>query len=480
MARDGWAPLLDDLAVRHEAVLAMGGPDRMAQLAERGRLDVRSRIDLLVDPDSFVEFGALVGSIQRGALPPAPADAFVTGHATIEGRPVLVGAADPSVMGGSVGLGTLAKRRRLVALAELTGRPVVLLLDGPGSRTRHPNDSAPWTGDELRGLARLAGRVPVVAAILGPVAGHDALLAAAADHIVMTRRAAVFGAGPPLVHAATGVEVGAAELGGPSVHEGRLVDEVADDEPGALGAVRAYVVARTAVPDAVAPSQGATSVCAVLPADPTVTYDVDALLGAIADPGTWTRDVGPAAALVTGTTAVAGRNLVVVAGDPTHGDGRIDAPGARAAVERLRTAPDLPALMLIDSPGPAIGPEAEAAGTGRALAELLRSVATRSAPSIMVIVRRAHGDVPTILGLGPGSSVLTALALPGARLGPLPAETASEAAGRVADVAALVEHTEFGGAVDAAEQLVVDRVIDPDDLRPEIARAMRLLADVRG
>lgn len=479
MARDDWAPLLDDLAVRHEAVLAMGGPDRMAQLAERGRLDVRTRIDLLVDPGSFVEYGALVGSIQRGALPPAPADAFVTGHATIEGRPVLVGASDPSVMGGSVGLGTLAKRRRLVALAELTARPLVLLLDGPGMRTRHPNDAAPWVTDELRSVARLATHVPVAAAILGPVAGHDALLAATAGRVVMARRAAVFGAGPPVVFAATGVEVGASDLGGPAVHAGRLVDHVADDEAAAIGAVRSYVVEH-ADPSAAATATGdAPSVCAVVPADPAEPYDLDTLLGAISDRGGWIRDVAPSAALVTGTTTIAGRSLVVIASDATHDDGRIDALGAAAAAERLRTAPDVPALVLIDSPGPALGPDAERAGTSRAVTELLGAVATRSAPVVAVIVRRAHGDVPTILGLGPGAPLLAALALPSARIGPLPAETASEALRRVADVVALVEHAEFGGAVDAADQLVVDRVIDPDSLRAEIVAALRPLVDVR-
>lgn len=473
MSRDDWAPLLEDLAVRHAAVLAMGGPDRMMQLAERGRLDVRTRIELLVDPGSFVEYGALVGSVQRGALPPAPADAFVTGHATIEGHPVLVGASDPSVMGGSVGYGTIAKRRRLVALAEMTGRPLVLLLDGPGLRTRHPNDAATWAGDELRGLARLAAAVPVAAAILGPVAGHDALLAATARHVVMTRRAAVFGAGPPLVFAATGVEVAAGDLGGPSVHEGRLVDHVADDERSAVAAVRAYVLAHAGAPVVPQGLGSASPVRAVLPADPATAYDIDALVRAIGDEDGWTRDAGPPAGLIVGTVVIGGHALAVIASDPGHDDGRIDVAGAEAARRRLDAAAGEPVLVLIDSSGPALGPDAERSGVSRAVTALMAAVAGRTAPSVVVVVRRAHGDVPTILGLGPGAAVVAALAFPGARLGPLPAETASEAVGVAVDVEALVEHTEFGGAVDAADQLLVDRVIDPDALRNEILVALR-------
>jgi acetyl-CoA carboxylase carboxyltransferase component len=474
--RDDWAPLLEDLAVRHAAVLAMGGPDRLAQLAERRRLDVRTRLAALLDPESFVEYGALVGSVQRGALPPAPADAFVCGHATIASRRVLVGASDPTVMGGSVGLGTLAKRRRLIALAERTSRPLILLLDGPGLRTRHPNDQSPWVGDELRDLARLAARVPVVAVILGPVAGHDALVAASASHVVMTRRTAVFGAGPPMVLATTGVEIGTHDLGGPDVHAEVLVDHVAEDEPAALAHVRAWVTAVGGATAGGSMRPEPVPLRSVVPADPSTPYDLDAVLVTIADPDAWRRDDAPAGGLVTGTATIGGRTVAVVASDPAHDDARIDVAGATAARARLDAAAAAgePVLVLVDSPGPALGEGAERAGTSRAVAALLAAVAAHPTPMLVVVVRRAHGDVPSILGLGPGVATVVALGLPGARIGPLPAETASAAVGLTADVEALLEHAEFGGAIDAADQLLVDRVVDPADLRTEILAGLEL------
>jgi hypothetical protein len=82
--------------------------------------------------------------------------------------------------------------------------------------------------------------------------------------------------------------------------------------------------------------------------------------------------------------------------------------------------------------------------------------------------------VPTILGLGAGGPSVLSVGTPTLRLGPLPAETASEAVGITPDVAALVTHTEFGGAIDAADRLVVDRVVDPDALRGEVLAALRL------
>jgi acetyl-CoA carboxylase carboxyltransferase component len=420
--------------------------------------------------------------VPRGALPPAPADAFVMGHATVDGRTVLVGATDPTVMGGSVGPGTIAKRRRLLELARLFDAPVVWLLDGPGRRTQHPNDATPGAADELVDLAARASTSTVVAAVLGPVAGHDALVAGCANHVVMTRSASVFGAGPPLVRATLGLEVTAGELGGPEVHAGGFVDHVADDEDAALVHVRAHLAG---LGPARAPRPAATagpSTRAVLPADPGRGYDVDALLATLADNGSWRRDGEAGGALATGTLEVGGVELAVVASDPTAGDGRIDVAAAEAARRRIERAAHAgtPLVVLADSPGPAIGPDAERSGTVPAVARLLRAANDHPGPILVVVVRRAHGDVPSVLGFGATAHVLVSLAFPGARLGPLPAETASAAVARPADVDALIEHTEFGGAVDAADRLVVDRVIDPDAVRAELDAALRGWGGISG
>ena len=128
----GWEPFLDDLASRRAAARAMGGEDRLERHREGGRLDARARIAALLDPDSFVELGTLVGSVHRGVIPPVPADGLVAGHGLIDGRPVLVAAEDFTVMGGSIGHGTTAKRQRLATLAGQERVPLVMLLEGAG------------------------------------------------------------------------------------------------------------------------------------------------------------------------------------------------------------------------------------------------------------------------------------------------------------------------------------------------------------
>ncbi|HEV2992967.1 MAG TPA: carboxyl transferase domain-containing protein, partial [Acidimicrobiia bacterium] len=127
-----WDPLVDDLASRRAAGRAMGGPERLEAQRHGGRLDARARLDHLLDPGSFVELGTLVGSVHRGVTPPVPADGLVAGHGLVDGRPVLAGAEDFTVMGGSIGHGTAAKRQRLADLAGRERVPLVMLLEGAG------------------------------------------------------------------------------------------------------------------------------------------------------------------------------------------------------------------------------------------------------------------------------------------------------------------------------------------------------------
>src|SRR5262249_57890959 len=113
---------------------AGGGGGGLGRGRGGGRPAARPRVERLLDPDTFVELGTLVGSVHRGVVPPVPADGLVAGHGLIDGRPVLVGAEDFTVMGGSIGLGTTAKRQRLAELAGQERVPLVMLLEGAGER----------------------------------------------------------------------------------------------------------------------------------------------------------------------------------------------------------------------------------------------------------------------------------------------------------------------------------------------------------
>ena len=122
----GWGPALDDLAQRRVAARAMGGEERLAKKHAKGQLDARGRIDYLLDPGSFRELGTLVGDV--------PSDGIVAGAGRIDGRPVMIGAEDFTVLAGSIGPGSSSKRYRIAELALAERIPLIMLLEGAGHR----------------------------------------------------------------------------------------------------------------------------------------------------------------------------------------------------------------------------------------------------------------------------------------------------------------------------------------------------------
>lgn len=220
-APGGWGPTLDDLRARMSQARAMGGPERLARHHGSGKLDARGRVERLLDPGSFREIGTLAGEL--------PADALVAGSGLIGGRPVMVGAEDFTVAGGTIGGASNAKRYRIAELALRERISLVMLLEGAGFRPTDRGHGRSPT--DLIVQARLSGSVPVVSAVLGPSAGHGALIAPMSDFTVMTEAGAIFTAGPPVVLQSTGENVSKEDLGGPSVAlRSGLIHNLAPDD----------------------------------------------------------------------------------------------------------------------------------------------------------------------------------------------------------------------------------------------------------
>jgi acetyl-CoA carboxylase carboxyltransferase component len=481
-----WDPLLEDLAVRRAAGEAMGGAERLARQHERGRLDARARVDAFLDPGSFRELGVQAGSVGRGMTPVAPADGLIAGHGTVAGRPVLVGAEDFTVMGGSIGIGTHAKRHRLAQLAEQERVPLVMLLEGAGERTQNAFERYPHAPNDLQALVRLRGVVPTVAVVMGASAGHGALTAPLMDFVVMVEGAALFSAGPPLVAAATGEEVSKEELGGAAIHtaiSGVAHNAVADDGA-AVDLTRRYLgFFPTAAGDA-APIHDTDDgprrldeILDVVPADPRRPYDVRRVVELLADDGD-VLEIQPAfgRAMVTALVRLGGIPVAVVANNPAVKAGAIDRDGAEKAARFLGTVGPfgLPVVFLADNPGVLAGTVAEQSGILRFAAAMYVAQAAVRGPKLHVTLRKAYGFGSSLMAMNPFDGQTTTLAFPGARLGAMPAESGADAAGIEPDVKALLQHAELGGAYAAADRLSYDDVIDPRDLRDELRAALAL------
>ena len=492
MAGSAWKPLLEDLAARREAARAMGGPERLERQHGRGRLDARQRIERLFDPGTFVELGALVGAVQRGVTPPTPADGLVAGHGLVDGRPVLAAAEDFTVMGGSIGHGTTAKRHRLAELAGQERVPLVMLLEGAGERTQNAFERRGRAPNDLQALARLAGLVPMVCVVMGPSAGHGALTAPLMDFVVMVEGAALFSAGPPLVLAAMGEEVTKEALGGTAVHTAvsGVAHNAAPDDVAAVDLVRRYLSyfpsnAWAHPPDAAGGEdvgrRDVPELVDLIPADPRKGYDIRAVLDATFDAGS-VLELQPAFArpIVTALAHLGGTAVGLVANQPAAKAGSIDADAADKAAHFLEVADafHLPVVFLADNPGVLAGSASERAGILRHSARMFAAQARLRSPKLHVTLRKAYGFGSSLMAMNPFDEQTVTLALPGARLGAMPAEGGGQAAGLEGDTQALLEHAELGGAYSSADTMGYDDVIEPAELRNALLSALRL-ASVR-
>lgn len=486
--REDWQPLLDDLEVRRGAARAMGGPDRLERQHAGGRLDARRRVARLVDSDSFVELGLLTGSVQRGASPVAPADALVAGHGTIEGRPVLIGAEDFSVMGGSIGLGTSAKRQRLTQLAAEEHVPLVMLLEGAGERAQNAFERRGRSPNDLQGLVALSGRVPTVCAVMGASAGHGALTAPLMDFVVMVEGAALFSAGPPLVEAATGEQVTKGELGGTAVHTvtSGVAHNAVSDDGAALDLLRRYLsyfpsnAWQHPPADSAAADVGPRSLgrlVELIPADPRRGYDVRPVIDEVVDHGS-ALEIAPASgrAMVTTLARLGGTPIGVVANQPAVKAGALDAEAADKAARFIEVVDSfhLPLVFLADNPGVLAGQVAERAGILRHAARLFAAQSRVAGVKLHVTLRKAYGFGSSVMAMNPFDHQTVALAFPGARLGAMPADSGADAARMDADERDVLANAELGGAYSAADMMSYDEVIAPGELRNYLLAALRL------
>jgi acetyl-CoA carboxylase carboxyltransferase component len=401
-----WEPLLSDLERRRDAAREMGGPEKLAARRRSERLDARQRIDALCDPGSFQEIGTLVGGVARGAGASVPADALVTGMGSVDGRPFLVGSEDFTVMGGSIGLGTHAKRVRLARLAAQERLPLVMLLEGAGERVSNSLERYPYAPNDLQALAELSGLVPTVAVVMGASAGHGALTAPLMDWVVMVEGAALFSAGPPLVEAATGERVDKESLGGARVHteQSGVAHNRAEDEVEALALVRRYLSyfpsnawQHPPRSDADDGPRALDDLLDLIPPNPRKPYDVRAVVERVADRGS-VLEVQPGwgASVVTALARLCGQPVGIVANQPLVRAGAIDRDAGEKAARFIEIADafHLPLVFLADNPGVLAGSAAPGRPHVRRPGAGSRSEAPRDPAQGVRIRQLPDGDEP--------------------------------------------------------------------------------------
>ena len=480
---NGWADRLEDLKRRSEAAQAMGGREKLERLRAGGQMNARSRIAELLDPDSFREIGSLVGAISEQA----PADAFPAGFGTIDGRPVLVGAEDFSVAGGSIGLGGADKRFRLTQLALQEKVPLIFMLHGAGHRITNALRGHGRAPNDLQGLVDLAGLVPTVCLVLGPAAGHSALAAPLMDFAAMTKAAALFSAGPPLVEAAVGERVTKEELGGPRIHveQSGVAHNVVEDDAAALALARQYLSYFPSNAWSPPPliSGGDTGrrqldeILSIIPAEDRRPYSMRKVLPLLFDAGS-VLELQPeyGDSIITGLARLGGQSVAVLANDPSRKAGTLDRAAAEKGARFLEVVGSfgLPVIFLADNPGVMAGTAAEQEGALRAAARLFAAQRRLEGPKLHVTVRKAFGFGSSAMGMNPFDRQTLTLAFPGATLGAMPARGGGAAVRADAEKQAELDAAELSGPYRIADQMGFDEIIDPRELRNALLDGLQL------
>ena len=491
-----WAAELEELRARIDFAGELGGPEAVAKHRAAGRLTIRDRIDRLADPGTFSEIGRLAGRALRsadGSLESVRPANYLCGSLEMDGRTAVVTGYDYTVRGGAIEGGLLDKRPYAERMAHDMKVPLVRLVEGVGASVRGVKSLGATYAPTVPGweysVANLS-RVPVVSAALGSLAGLPAIEVTASHFSVMVKgQAQVFVAGPPLVKAASGVDIDKESLGGwEEATRSGSVDAAVDTEEEALALLRrvlgylpsnVWQLPPRAVPTD-DPNRSDPSLRSLVPRARR-PFDVRRLFTSVADDGSVTEIASAhGRAAVVALARLDGWPVVLLGTD-----GRIDGGGLSAAaadkVVRFVDLADtfhLPVVAFMDHPGLLIGVDPERAGTLRAGCRALSAVYEADVAWASVIVRRAYGAAGAT-HRNPTRHTFR-VAWPSAEWGSLPVRGGVDAAYRrvieaaedpVAKRAELQrEYEEMTSPFRTAEVFGIEDIIDPAETRPRLCR----------
>jgi acetyl-CoA carboxylase carboxyltransferase component len=477
---------------RHEIGLDAARPDAVAKRHEHGRRTARENLGDLLDEGSFVEYGPLLFAAQEQRrsreelIARTPADGLVAGVGTVEGEPCVAMSYDYTVLAGTQGHRNHAKKDRLFAVAERRRLPVVLFAEGGGGRPGDV-DMPIVAGLDCRAFelfAELSGLVPLIGIASGYCFAGNAALLGCCDVVIATEDASIGMGGPAMIEGGGLGVHHPAEVGPIDVqHANGVVDLRAADDAEAVALARRYLsyFAGPARPDRAHPVPDQALLRETIPEQRKRVYEVRRVIDGIFDGGSVLelRD-GFGTGMVTALARVDGRPLGVVANDPMHLGGAIDADGADKAARfvALCDAFELPVLFLCDTPGFMVGPAAERTATVRHFSRMFLTGANVSVPTGTIVLRKGYGLGAQAMAGGGFKAPLFTVAWPTAEFGAMGLEGAvrlgmrreldaiedEEERERVfqATVAAAYER---GRGINMAAYGEIDDVIDPADSR---------------
>ncbi len=503
---------LAGLIQRSEEAVHAGSARAVDKQHARGKMTARERIDMLLDPGSFIEMDELARhrSVAFGQENNRPyGDGVVTGHGTVDERPVCVFAQDFTVFGGSLGEVFGEKIVKVMDLAMKNGCPLIGINDSGGARIQEGVVSLGLYGEIFYRNVQASGVIPQISLIMGPCAGGAVYSPAITDFTVMVDKTShMFITGPDVIKTVTGEDVPMEELGGARTHNTKsgVAHHMAGDEQAAIDFVKALLsflpsnnldeVPALDVELDVSIPGGVTDfdreLDTFIPDSANTPYDMHEVIGHVLDEGDFLEIHELFAPnILCGFGRIEGRSVGVVANQPLHLAGCLDIEASEKAARFVRTcdAFNIPVLTFVDVPGFLPGTGQEWDGIIRRGAKLIYAYAEATVPKVTVITRKAYGGAHDVMGskhLGADVN----LAWPTAQIAVMGAQGAvnilyrselAEADDPDAARASYVTAYEdtLANPYTAAERGYVDSVIPPSYTRSYVVRALRLLRNKR-
>jgi acetyl/propionyl-CoA carboxylase alpha subunit/acetyl-CoA carboxylase carboxyltransferase component len=497
-------PDLQQARERHAFGLDAARPDAVARRRKTGQRTARENVDDLCDPGSFIEYGALAIAAQRRRRPLdeliriSPADGLVAGVGAVnaglfgeERARCMVMSYDYTVFAGTQGMMNHKKTDRMFQLAERSRLPVVLFAEGGGGR---PGDTdallvAGLDVMSFHSFARLSGLAPRVGIVSGRCFAGNAALLGCCDVIIAARDASIGMGGPAMIEGG-GLGVYAPEEVGPVAMQAPngVIDVVVEDEAQAVRAAKQYLgYFQGALQDWECADQRALR--HLIPENRLRVYDIRAVIAALADADSvleLRREFG--IGIVTALVRIEGRPFGLLASNPMHLGGAIDADAADKAARfiQLCDAFDLPIVSLCDTPGFMVGPAAEQTAMVRRVSRMFVIAASISVPYFTVVLRKGYGLGAQAMAGGSFHAPFFTIAWPSGEFGAMGIEGAVRLGYRKELEAVpdpdqrkalfekmVAEAYEKGKALNMASFLEIDDVIDPAETRHWIMRGLR-------
>jgi acetyl-CoA carboxylase carboxyltransferase component len=497
---------LADLDDRRAQAYLAGGEPAIEKQHERGKLTARERIEKLLDPESFVETDMLARHRSHGfgiEKKRPYSDAVVTGWGTIDGRKVFVFAQDFTVFGGSLGEVMGEKICKVMDLALSTGAPVIGLNDSGGARIQEGAASLAGYGYIFDRNVRCSGVIPQISAIMGPCAGGAVYSPAMTDFVFMVSESShMFITGPDVIKAVTGEEVSHEELGGAMSHASKsgIAHFVAQNDDDCLEQIRyllSFIPSNNFesppyFPPTDDPDRSCDELLEVIPQSTNLPYDMHRVIESTFDDGEF-FEVHPhwAENIICGLARLNGHPVGIVANQPQVLAGCLDINTSNKGARFVRfcDAFNIPLIAFVDVPGFLPGTEQEYGGIIRHGAKLLYAFTEATVPRMTVITRKAYGGAYVVMN-SKHIRADVSFAWPTAEIAVMGAEGAVNIIHRREIASAddseskrtelIADYVEkFSNPYIAAERGYIDDVIEPQQTRRKLIKALEMLRSKR-